>query len=78
MAKEKPLEDLFHDALKDIYYAERPNFRASVAREALSARTSIVPLRRFNPAIPDVAGGFPQIRHPKTSRACARPNQDHG
>jgi hypothetical protein len=30
------------------------------AREAQSADTSIVQLRRFNPAIPDVAGGFPQ------------------
>ncbi|MEQ1954956.1 hypothetical protein [Mesorhizobium sp. CN2-181] len=30
------------------------------AREAQSADTRIVQLRRFNPAIPDVAGGFPQ------------------
>ncbi len=30
------------------------------AREAQSTDTSIVPLRRFNPAIPEVAGGFPQ------------------
>jgi hypothetical protein len=29
------------------------------AREAESTDTRIVPLRRFNPAIPDVAGGFP-------------------
>ncbi|MCO5083837.1 MAG: hypothetical protein M9955_19540 [Rhizobiaceae bacterium] len=30
------------------------------AREAQSADTRIVPLRRFNPYIPDIAGGFPQ------------------
>jgi hypothetical protein len=30
------------------------------AVEAESTDTSIVQLRRFNPAIPDVAGGFPQ------------------
>ncbi|MCB4919626.1 DUF892 family protein [Brucella intermedia] len=28
MAKEKPLEDLFHDTLKDIYYAERKILKA--------------------------------------------------
>ena len=30
------------------------------AREAQSADPRIVPLRQFNPAIPDVAAGFPQ------------------
>ena len=28
MAKEKTLEDLFHDTLKDIYYAERKILKA--------------------------------------------------
>ena len=28
MAKEKNLEDLFHDTLKDIYYAERKILKA--------------------------------------------------
>lgn len=41
------------------------------AREAQSADTCIVPLRSFNPAIPDVAGGFPQS---KVCNLCPRPN----
>lgn len=32
--------------------------RLLAAREAQSTETRIVPLRHFNPAIPDVAGGF--------------------
>jgi ferritin-like metal-binding protein YciE len=38
MAKEKTLEDLFHDTLKDIYYAERKILRAlpKMARAASS------------------------------------------
>ena len=39
MAKEKTLEDLFHDTLKDIYFAERKILRAlpKMARAASSA-----------------------------------------
>ncbi|NLS01938.1 ferritin-like domain-containing protein [Rhizobium sp. P32RR-XVIII] len=39
MAKEKTLEDLFHDTLKDIYFAERQILRAlpKMARAAQSA-----------------------------------------
>jgi len=38
MAKEKKLEDLFHDTLKDIYYAERKILKAlpKMARAAQS------------------------------------------
>ena len=43
MAKEKTLEDLFHDTLKDIYYAERkilkalPKMKRAAQSEALKA-----------------------------------------
>ena len=43
MAKEKTLEDLFHDTLKDIYYAERkilkalPKMKRAAQSEALQA-----------------------------------------
>jgi ferritin-like metal-binding protein YciE len=39
MAKEKKLEDLFHDTLKDIYYAERKILKAlpKMARAATSS-----------------------------------------
>ena len=39
MAKEKTLEDLFYDTLKDIYFAERQILRAlpKMARAAQSA-----------------------------------------
>ena len=47
MAKEKTLEDLFHDTLKDIYYAERKILKAlpKMAKAAMS---------------PDLKAGFEQ------------------
>lgn len=52
--------------------------RVLSAREAESADTRNVPLRRFNPYIPDVAGEFPQRTKSEDNLRTRSANHNHG
>ena len=71
MAKEKHLSELFHDTLKDIYFAEKKILGAlpKMAKAAQSEESDVIPCwapdsRRSAPC------GRPIIAAPRTAEAC--------